>query len=256
MRIYAMSDIHGCLEPFEKALSGIDLEDENAMLVLLGDYVDRGPDSLGVLKAVMELRERYGERVVALRGNHEEMLLEYVDSVKDEDFARGWMLADSNLATAKSFLAADDFKHARHLLALKRFEDAYRFTVERMKEGHGDVIKWIRKLPYYWESPFGQVYVHAGIDEEAGVDWWKLGTPDEYFTAMPPYYAGMHFDLDVIAGHIGTETASKIPGYRGIWFDGESHYYIDANVMRYGEVAVLTYDSDTGSYSGPGLEQD
>lgn len=255
MKIYSISDIHGCAAALEKALEKVDLEDGSSMLVLLGDYCDRGPDSLGVYRTIMGLQERYAGRVVALRGNHEEMLLEYVDEADDPDFARAWALADSNLSTARSFLAAADFEHVRHLLVLKRFEEAYRYTVDKMETEHGDVIEWIRRLPYYWESPFGQVFVHAGIDEDAGVEWWKLGTPDEYFTAMPPDFAGRHFDLDVIAGHVDTETVSGIPGYRGIWFDGESHYYIDTNVMRYGELAVLAYDSETGAYSGPGLER-
>lgn len=47
---------------------------------------------------------------------------------------------------------------------------------------------------------------------------------------------------------------SGIAGYRGIWHDGASHYYIDGNVMEHGEVAVLSYDSETGEYGGPGLE--
>lgn len=98
------------------------------------------------------------------------------------------------------------------------------------------------------------MFVHAGIYEEAGADWWKPGTPREFFTATPPMYVGQHFDLDVIAGHVNTETVSEISGYRGIWFDGESHYYVDANVMEHGEVAVLAYDSETGRYSGPGLD--
>lgn len=253
MRIYCMSDIHGCLEPFLKALETVDLESEDSMLVLLGDYCDRGPDSLGVFRTVMGLQERYAGRVVALRGNHEEQFLEYVSNVNDQDFAQGWKLADSNLATARSFLEPDEFEHVRHLLVLKRFEEAYRYTVGRMRKAHGDVIKWIGRLPYYWESPFGQVFVHAGIYEEAGVDWWKPGTPEEFFTTMQPLYAGQHFDLDVIAGHVSTETVSGIAGYRGIWFDGESHYYVDSNVMEHGEVAVLAYDSETGRYSGPGL---
>ena len=253
MKIYAMSDIHGCLGAFEKALGTIDLDNPDSRLVLLGDYCDRGPDSLGFFRLVMDMAERYGERVIALRGNHEEMFLEYIDEVADPDFARAWMLADSNLATARSFLSEDDFAHLSHLLLLRRFEDAYRFAVGRMKDEHSDVIKWVRGLPYYYESGFGQVFVHAGIDEEAG-DLWRVGTPVEWFTAMPPDYAGERFDLNVIAGHINTEAVSGIPGYRGIWFDGASHYYIDANVMRYGEVAVLEYNSATGRYRGPGLE--
>lgn len=95
--------------------------------------------------------------------------------------------------------------------------------------------------------------MHAGVDEEAGEDW-KLGTPDVSFVTMPPDYVGHKFYLDVIAGHINTEAVSGIASYRGIWHDGASHYYIDGNVMKNGEVAMLGYDSETGKYSGPGLE--
>lgn len=253
MHIYAMSDIHGCLDAFKASLSTIDLEAEDSKLVLLGDYCDRGPDSLGVFELVMDLQKRYGDRVVALRGNHEEMFLEYIDEVNDSNFTQAWILADSNLATAKSFLDAEAFKHVKHLLRLRKFEDAYAFTVEHMKAEHADVIAWVRKLPYFYESPFGQVFVHAGVDEEAG-EYWKLGTSDVSFVTMPPDYAGHKFYLDVIAGHINTEAVSGIAGYRGIWHDGASHYHIDGNVMKNGEVAVLSYDSETGKYSGPGLE--
>lgn len=47
---------------------------------------------------------------------------------------------------------------------------------------------------------------------------------------------------------------SGIAGYRSIWHDGVSHFYIDGNVVANGEVAVLSYDSETEKYTGPGLE--
>lgn len=181
------------------------------------------------------------------------MFLEYIDEVDDPNFTQAWILADSNLATAKSFLDAEAFKHVKHLLRLRKFEEAYAYTVERMKVEHADVIAWVRKLPYFYESPFGQVFVHAGIDEGAG-EYWKLGTSDESFTMTLPDYVGRKFYLDVIAGHINTEAVSGIAGYRGIWHDGASHFYIDGNVVQHGEVVVLNYDSETGKYSGQGLE--
>lgn len=66
MKIYAMSDIHGCLDAFKAALDSIDLDNDDSKLILLGDYCDRGPDSLDVFKLAVELQERYGERIVAL----------------------------------------------------------------------------------------------------------------------------------------------------------------------------------------------
>ena len=94
---------------------------------LLGDYCDRGPDSLGVFELIMDLQKRYGDRVVALRGNHEEMFLEYIDEVKDPNFTQAWILADSNLATAKSFLDAEAFKHVKHLFEAQGVRGGLRF---------------------------------------------------------------------------------------------------------------------------------
>ena len=71
MRIYAISDIHGYIDELNTALSHIDLDDENTILVLLGDYI-HGHDSYAVLDRVMALQAGYGpERIVTLMGNHE-----------------------------------------------------------------------------------------------------------------------------------------------------------------------------------------
>ncbi|MDO4442989.1 MAG: metallophosphoesterase [Slackia sp.] len=253
MTIYAMSDIHGFIGPFEEALARVDLSDKTSRLILLGDYCDRGPASLAVYRKIMRLQEEFPDKVVALRGNHEEMLLEYIDMASvDLGFTQGWMLADVGLKTAQSFLDETSFAKVKHLLARKKFEDAYRMTADCMKTRHADIIRWIRGLPYYYESEFKQVFCHAGIDEDAG-DLWRVGTPAEYFTSMSPYYNGKHFELDVIAGHISTEFVSEIPGYCDIWFDGASHYYIDGHTVTSGRIPVLEYDEATGTYSGPGL---
>ena len=74
MKIYAMSDIHGYFEEFEKALSLVDLSNDNK-LILLGDYI-HGPKSYEVLDKIMLLQEKYGsKKVIALIGNHEEMAI-------------------------------------------------------------------------------------------------------------------------------------------------------------------------------------
>ena len=78
MKIYCMSDIHGCLAEFEEALSRIEdrLESEDTRLVLLGDYIHGRQDGRYVLDKIMELQYKYGrDKVVALMGNHEEFVL-------------------------------------------------------------------------------------------------------------------------------------------------------------------------------------
>jgi serine/threonine protein phosphatase 1 len=73
MRTLAIGDIHGCLNPFDDLLGWVKPAADD-VVVLLGDYVDRGPDSRGVLDRVIALR-RAGTKLVCLRGNHEIMML-------------------------------------------------------------------------------------------------------------------------------------------------------------------------------------
>ena len=72
MKIYAMSDIQGCLDAFLDALAHVDLEDKNKMLVLCGDYIHGGSDSYGVVEKIIELKKKCKKRVVVLMDNHEE----------------------------------------------------------------------------------------------------------------------------------------------------------------------------------------
>lgn len=70
MRTIAVGDIHGCLTALEELLAAVDPAPEDR-LVFLGDYVDRGPDSRGVIEFLLALRQRC--QVICLLGNHEIM---------------------------------------------------------------------------------------------------------------------------------------------------------------------------------------
>ena len=74
MSRYAITDIHGCSQTFRRLLDRIGFGPADE-LYLLGDYIDRGPDSLGVLEHIWQMQER-GLEIYCLRGNHEEMLLD------------------------------------------------------------------------------------------------------------------------------------------------------------------------------------
>jgi len=71
--LYAIGDIHGCIDTFENLLGQLSLG-KNDQLVLTGDLVDRGPHSKLVIDKVWELQEK-GFQVHCLRGNHEHMML-------------------------------------------------------------------------------------------------------------------------------------------------------------------------------------
>ena len=75
-RIFAIGDIHGCAEKLKQLLNRLPFDGEHDTLVFLGDYLDRGPDSKGVLDQLCRLQAD-GVHVVPLLGNHEYLLLEY-----------------------------------------------------------------------------------------------------------------------------------------------------------------------------------
>lgn len=102
--IYAMSDIHGCIDAFEKSLSFVDLSDGRSMLILCGDYCDRGPASLEVYQKIIGLQHDYPNQVIALRGNHEEMLLEYCAMVGDRRLLKDGFLPIPTSPLQKAFL--------------------------------------------------------------------------------------------------------------------------------------------------------
>lgn len=87
MRQFVISDIHGNNELFQKALDHIALEKSDA-LFLLGDLIDRGPDTKGVLDSVIDLKEK-GYDIRLIKGNHEALFLAALDHPKN---IMNWML--------------------------------------------------------------------------------------------------------------------------------------------------------------------
>lgn len=83
MRKFAISDIHGCNDTFQRLLEKLQLT-QGDELYLLGDYIDRGPDSKGVLDTIFLLQQQ-GLSVQCLRGNHEQMMLDALGGVDEEE---------------------------------------------------------------------------------------------------------------------------------------------------------------------------
>jgi serine/threonine protein phosphatase 1 len=83
-RIFAVGDIHGSGLKLNNLLTKLDWRPENQeILVFLGDYIDRGPDSFGVVETIIGLKSRYPNEVVLLKGNHEQMFLNFITGYED-----------------------------------------------------------------------------------------------------------------------------------------------------------------------------
>jgi serine/threonine protein phosphatase 1 len=75
-RIFAVGDIHGCAIALETMITALNLRPEDSLIVL-GDVIDRGPDSRAVLQQLLSLRNSC--RLTTILGNHEQMLLDVID---------------------------------------------------------------------------------------------------------------------------------------------------------------------------------
>lgn len=85
-RVFIIGDIHGCANTLKKMILEKIKIRKSDEIYCLGDYIDRGPDSKGVIDFILLLRKQ-GYQIHTLRGNHEQMML---DSEKDEDAKLFW----------------------------------------------------------------------------------------------------------------------------------------------------------------------
>ena len=87
-RVFASSDWHGCLDPAQKVLDFLQPDDK---LYFIGDAIDRGPHGYQIMTKLL-----YDPRVIYIKGNHEEMMLEAtLEHQKEdsyEDFIKYWIL--------------------------------------------------------------------------------------------------------------------------------------------------------------------
>lgn len=208
-RVYAIGDVHGSLSQL-RALHAAIAEDlaarpiASAVVVHLGDYIDHGPDSGGVLALLIDGPPIPGAHIVTLMGDHERMLLDAVQG--DRAAATDWLWSGGEATLASWGLAPDlpreawpDALPADHLaflrgLKLSHRESDYLFVhagirpgIPLARQSAGDLLG-IRQ-PFLWsEQEFGVVVVHGhtatpapvtlvnriGIDTGAGVTGGRL----------------------------------------------------------------------------------
>ena len=179
-----------------------------------------------------------------MRGNHEEMFIDWLFGM-DEVL---WLSQDIGLKTTKSFLSEEQIKDITITQQSKKSSYGHlnKLTQSYIRNNHKELLSWLRKLPYCYETDT-QIYVHAGIDEEAE-DLWKWGTPNEYFVGKFPAEKG-HFLKDIIAGHVSTATLTGNRDFHDVYWDGKSHYYIDGDVRISRSIPVLKYNTENGEYT-------
>lgn len=130
-RLLAIGDIHGCLGHLQGLLERVNPGTDDR-LVFLGDYIDRGENSPGVLDYLLAL-QRQLPKTVFLKGNHEQMLLEYLVG----EIVLGYLL---NGGTA----------------TLQQYE---RLGTPQLPQAHRD---FLHQLHLFWQQE-NFLFVHAGL---------------------------------------------------------------------------------------------
>ena len=85
MKILVVGDVHGCYYTLKKLITE-NWNPEEECLVQLGDLINKGPNSIKCLKYFKKLQKKYPSKVIFLRGNHEQMFLDYFQKQKKNRF--------------------------------------------------------------------------------------------------------------------------------------------------------------------------
>ncbi|MFO8163304.1 MAG: metallophosphoesterase family protein [Thermodesulfobacteriota bacterium] len=98
-KIFVIGDIHGCLDMLKRLIDKIEWNPANDRLIFIGDYIDRGENSKGVIDFILRLKKD-STLIQCLLGNHEQMFLDYLSGVDSQTF-----LLNGGLSTLRSYEA-------------------------------------------------------------------------------------------------------------------------------------------------------
>ncbi|MEW6428260.1 MAG: metallophosphoesterase family protein [Thermodesulfobacteriota bacterium] len=189
-RTLVFGDIHGCHRALIDLLALAAPDPRRDRLVFLGDYVDRGPDSRGVIDEILRLKREF-RQVVALKGNHEEVLLSFLAG-RERDF----YLMVGGRQTLESYGCGPPFDYA----CAAAIPEAHRHFL-------GDLLP-------SWEDE-SHIYVHAGL--KAGVHLSMQPSDWLYWAAGGRFVTQRHdFGKRVIFGHAVQQTPLIEPDKVGI----------------------------------------
>lgn len=200
-RIYAIGDIHGAVDALDRLLEKIEKDAgglDQAQLIFLGDYVDRGADSKGVIERLVALKKKY-KNAVFLKGNHEAVMLDFLS---DPEAALEWLewggdqtlrsygvagaLTKSGDDLSKALADALPRSHRDFLngLSLKHIAGDYLFVHAGIRPGvaiddqDDDDLMWIRRR-FHDANPDerpDKVVVHGHHPTKKPVDaGWRIG---------------------------------------------------------------------------------
>lgn len=154
--IYAIGDSHGHLDQLQEQIALIEADGgKDARIVFLGDYVDRGPDSRGVIEHLAQGLE-VGRNWICLKGNHDRMFEWFLEDVPRHDphLLVGYHWLHDRLGGAATLAS-----YGVDVPDRIRLEDLHAEVKAAVPQGH---IEFLRALKPYHQEP-GLLFVHAGL---------------------------------------------------------------------------------------------
>ena len=146
---YAIGDIHGCLDKVLRLLEVLRYDPAADRLIFLGDYIDRGPASKGVLDLMLHLQQD-NPRNVFLMGNHEDNFLTYIQACLTDEGASYWLTEPFFAGGGTATLLSYDPR-------LRNPQDPH--LLNAIPAAH---VTFLMQLPLCWTSDT-YIAVHAGV---------------------------------------------------------------------------------------------
>lgn len=208
-RLYAIGDVHGCFEQLVELIRLI--EDDNAgrtpcdtHLILLGDYIDRGPQSADVCRLLFSMRQ--SSRFHCLRGNHEQAL---VDIIRGDRSPLGFWLDYGGVETAASWginpMLAEEARQS---------EGAADRLIEQLAGAiPADMLEWMAASPSH-VCLGDYMFVHAGIRPRRAID--RQDDHDLLWIKEPFLSSRARHPYMVVHGHSVITAPEVLPNRIGI----------------------------------------
>lgn len=199
MNFFVVADVHGHKDRLDLLLKH--WNPDNEKLIFVGDLMDKGPDSLGVILTAMKLKEEYGAEVIG--GNHEDLFLNFLRDYEDP-FDAQFYFNQGGDRTLYSFFD----KNVSYLYTPEKI-------VQLLNTGFANEIDFIKNLPDYYETEHF-LFVHAGVDFQQ--KHWKDTKPADFRWIREKFiYKPNTTDKTIVFGHTQTRLINK-DQKRDVWF--------------------------------------
>ncbi|GGH78435.1 serine/threonine protein phosphatase 1 [Pullulanibacillus pueri] len=221
-RMLVISDIHGEIYKFERLLEETSYDPAQDQLILLGDYVDRGPSPKAVIEKVMALK---AQGAILLKGNHEDMMEK---AFQDKQRLKHWF-RNGGQETLKSYGYEVPEVHDLDQLVASSYPLKKTETLAKH-------LEFIHQLDHYYETE-DFIFVHGGVHPTT-----PINETDPYLLMWirDEFHHGYNGEKPVVFGH--TPTDHFHDGF-GVFFATNNIIGIDGGCVYGGQLNALELPS-------------